>query len=558
MRLRKLLDWRSALIYAHRWIGIALTLVFVIWFVSGIVFVYVGMPTLPAEERLMRMEPLDLRALAVTPEEVASRAGLEDVTRVRIAMSGGRPVYRLLAGDEWRMVYADTGEPLSGLSADEALAVMRRYAPEHASSVTYDGHLTDSDQWTLQNVIRNTMPMHRVALHDEAGTEYYISEKTGEPVLRTTAQGRFWGYMSAVLHWLYFTPLRRHSQFWQQFVIWSSLIGTVMCGMGIVLGIWRYSVSRRFRLRGVPSRTPYASWMKWHHYAGLIFGFFTCTWAFSGALSLSPFDFLKTSPATPAIRDAATGGPVNLSPLTVERIRAAHERISEAFPPRELDFFQFQGKPYFIAYRPPAESEAAPWRNSGIADASSLFIDRESVKISVLRPEQGTFSGFEPERMWDVANAAMPGIAVRDSVWLNEYDNYYYSQKRQRTLPVLRVRYADPQETWRYLDPKNGVIASRLERSSRWNRWLYHGFHSLDFPFLYYRRPLWDVIVILLSVGGIAISVTSALPAWRRLVRHARPIFGRRAAGVPALQSNPRPVAAGQSLQGRAASNIQK
>lgn len=88
--------------------------------------------------------------------------------------------------------------------------------------------------------------------------------------------------------------------------------------------------------------------------------------------------------------------------------------------------------------------------------------------------------------------------------------------------PCRPKSYADQRRTWLYLDPQRGVIASRLERSSRWNRWLYHGFHSLDFPFLYYRRPLWDGMVILLSLGGIAISVTSALPAWRRLVRQSR------------------------------------
>ena len=49
------------------------------------------------------------------------------------------------------------------------------------------------------------------------------------------------------------------------------------------------------------------------------------------------------------------------------------------------------------------------------------------------------------------------------------------------------------------------------------NRWLCHGLHSLDFPFLYYRRPLWDVVVILLSLGGTAVSVTSIAQAWRRL-----------------------------------------
>jgi hypothetical protein len=77
MHLRKMLDWRKVLIYTHRWAGIALTAVFVVWFVSGVIFVYVGMPTLPAEERLLRMEPLDFSNMAVTPADAASRAGLQ-------------------------------------------------------------------------------------------------------------------------------------------------------------------------------------------------------------------------------------------------------------------------------------------------------------------------------------------------------------------------------------------------------------------------------------------------------------------------------------------------
>lgn len=89
------------------------------------------------------------------------------------------------------MVYADTGEPLRGMTEDEALAVMRRFVPEHAASLRHDGRLTDADQWTLQDVIHPQMPMHRVALSDKTGTEYCVSEDSGEPVLRTTASGRF-------------------------------------------------------------------------------------------------------------------------------------------------------------------------------------------------------------------------------------------------------------------------------------------------------------------------------------------------------------------------------
>src|SRR5262249_41072770 len=158
-----------------------------IWFVSGVIFVYVGMPTLPAEERLLRMEPLDVSSIVVAPAEAAARAGLKSPSRVRIAMFAGRPVYRFFSGGTWQAIYADTGAQLGPLPDADAMEALRRFVPEHAGTLRHDARLVDSDQWTLQGVIRNTMPMHRIALGDASGTDYYVSERTGEPVLRTTA-----------------------------------------------------------------------------------------------------------------------------------------------------------------------------------------------------------------------------------------------------------------------------------------------------------------------------------------------------------------------------------
>ncbi len=123
--------------------------------------------------------------------------------------------------------------------------------------------------------------------------------------------------------------------------------------------------------------------------------------------------------------------------------------------------------------------------------------------------------------MWATASAAMPGVSVADAAWLQEYDAHYYDQHGARSLPVLRVRYDDPDGTWLYLDPALGAM-TRVDRGARWNRWLYHGLHSLDFPFWYYRRPLWDIVLIGLSLGGFVLSATTLMPAWRRLARHAR------------------------------------
>jgi hypothetical protein len=124
--------------------------------------------------------------------------------------------------------------------------------------------------------------------------------------------------------------------------------------------------------------------------------------------------------------------------------------------------------------------------------------------------------------MTEIARAAMPGVAIQDAVWLDEYDGYYYDLRRARALPVLRVRYADANATWLYLDPEQGGIVQRSGKVSRLRRWLYQGFHSLDFPFLYFRRPLWDIVVVALSVGGTVLSFTTMVPAWRRLRRHWR------------------------------------
>ena len=118
-------------------------------------------------------------------------------------------------------------------------------------------------------------------------------------VLRTTRRERIWGYLGPVIHWVYFTPLRRNGPLWSEVVIWSSLIGCVMCLSGLVWGLWRFSPASRFRLKRVPSHSPYAGWMKWHHYAGLIFGVVTLTWTYSGLLSMGPFNWFEEPPPTP-------------------------------------------------------------------------------------------------------------------------------------------------------------------------------------------------------------------------------------------------------------------
>jgi hypothetical protein len=87
------------------------------------------------------------------------------------------------------------------------------------------------------------------------------------------------------------------------------------------------------------------------------------------------------------------------------------------------------------------------------------------------------------------------------------------ARERLARLPTLDAT------AWLYLDPGGGAIARKEERLTRLNRWLYHGLHSLDFPRFYASRPLWDVVVIALSLGGLVLSATTLLPGWRGVAR---------------------------------------
>ena len=105
----------------HRWLGIAGSLLFVVWFVSGMVMMYAGMPSLTTEERLSRLPRLDLSQARVDVSEAAVRVGVAP-RRIVVGMLGDRPVYRFTGAGGVTTVYADTGAAFDGLDAEAAEA----------------------------------------------------------------------------------------------------------------------------------------------------------------------------------------------------------------------------------------------------------------------------------------------------------------------------------------------------------------------------------------------------------------------------------------------------
>jgi hypothetical protein len=107
-----------------------------------------------------------------------------------------------------------------------------------------------------------------------------------------------------------------------------------------------------------------------------------------------------------------------------------------------------------------------------------------------------------------------PGRVIETRL-LTRYDRYYLDRRGQRPLPVVLAIMDDENRTRVYVDPASASIVGRYSSRDWVTRWLYHGLHSLDLPWLYNHRPLWDVVVIAFMLGGAALSVTSTVLAWQ-------------------------------------------
>jgi hypothetical protein len=143
-----------------------------------------------------------------------------------------------------------------------------------------DAELIEYDQWTVAGDFDYDRPLFRYALNDAAGTEIYVSSRSGKVVLSTTRSVRVANYLGSIPHWIYPAPLRRHAQAWRALLWWLSLLGTLGATIGVIIGLVKLGAA----IRG--KAWPYRGLQAWHHALGLIFAPFILTWILSGFFSL--------------------------------------------------------------------------------------------------------------------------------------------------------------------------------------------------------------------------------------------------------------------------------
>jgi len=278
--------------------------------------------------------------------------------------------------------------------------------------------------------------------------------------------------------------LRKHSNAWVNVVIVVSSLGIIAVVTGTIVGILRLRTRRRYKNGSI---TPYSGMQKWHHLLGIFFTLFVTMFIVSGLFSMNPFGIFndKSSPLPQVQRYQGESLDLSSFQTSLDRLRSIP---NEAVVIKELSWHNINQQGVLIAH-----SE----NGRNVANMSSARLDT-TIKNSI--------------------PLLIPDHSIVDIERLDNFDNHYYStHNRYRPLPAYRARFDDDESTWYYINANTGELLSRSTRINRIQRWLYNGLHSLDFQILLSRRPLWDIIVIALSIAGVVFSYTSVVIAWRRL-----------------------------------------
>ncbi len=491
---------KSVLIFVHRWMGVVLCLLFLLWFSSGIAMMYWDYPNVSAADRWAHSPALDASKIALSPEKAFTLLEANvPASGVRLRSLDGRPVYEFaFAGtSEKFLVFADNGEMPAAFSPEFTLRVASAWSgqPPGDAQVTIN---TEADQWTVAEQFADLRPLRKYTWPD--GQQVYVSTVSGDVVQYTTRASRMGAYFGAIPHWVYFTQLRKRAQQWTSFVVWASGLATVAAILGITLGVWIYSPSKRYRYAGASSSIPYSGWKRWHMVLGLFFGLLACTWALSGMLSMDPFLELQGAAAFEAgarLNGALRGKRPELAAFNAKPVTEALAEAGSDPPVRELQFTTFAGEPAYLA----------------------IAAQNQSRVIPVLGEPAGA---FDPGQIVEALKKGAQPATVTQVRLVTEYEAYYLDRHHRLPLPVIFVQLDDPGRSMYYVDPKTARIVEGYDWHSRWNRWLYHGLHSMDIPWLYRHRPAWDIVVLTLLLGGTSLCITSLLLTWGVLRRKLR------------------------------------
>ncbi|WP_295546552.1 PepSY-associated TM helix domain-containing protein [Stenotrophomonas sp. SMYL89] len=487
----------------HRWLGIGGCLLMLLWFVSGMVMLFIGYPKLTPGERLAALPVLgdagDWRGLSALPDAVQAEPEAVALTTV-----GGEAAYVVRSGSNVGAWSVRTGQALLPVSAQRAEASAAQFAGGQA----FVGAMrVDEDRWTHSRALDAHRPLYRVEVGGAQPGDVYVSSHTGEVVLDAPRVQQRWNYVGAWLHWLYFLRMQSVDPVWTWVVIVLSALCTVAAISGIVVGVWRWRFRGHYR---TGAKTPYVEpWMRWHHLIGLVAAAFVFTWIFSGLMSMNPLGvFSSTREAIDSER--YRGGAAAVDGMLGEPAALLAAAGARNFRPVEVQWRRIGGELFAVLLDGRGDTRI-------VSSADGELQVLRQLPVDWLR-----------QRARAMSDAPMQAFAVQHAA-----DAYFYPRAPEamngaavRRFPVAVADFGDAEATRVYLDLATGDPLLTMGHRERVGRWLFYFLHSWDLPAMLRFDSTRLAVLLLLSIAGTALCATAVVIGYRRLRMKLRP--GRR------------------------------
>jgi hypothetical protein len=517
----KLLNW---LLYeVHRWLGIALAVFMFAWFSTGIAIMYSTPTTQSRSQQLAHAEALApqpgwlslgeawersaaQRKAAVAERQVKPSGNAEPVVEqpaiadARLLRIAGAPVWLVEDTQGMRFALSALDGTLRETSLEQALKIAGDWFKAEDSAEAELRYLALVEKAIILRNQDTLRPFHHIATED--GRELLISSRTGEVLHASTRLERAFYWSGNWLHLLKPLEAIGLGEYRHAIQLGLGLFATVASLTGLIIGWLRW----RPGLGGKPTysqgRTqPYREfWAKWHFWSGLIGGTAALCWAFSGFIDTNPGKWFTEE---------------NYSKEELSRF------LGSELPPAMRDWRP--ALPPLVSAADAGEIVALNWRRLG-SDAVLLGETRDGRHLPLT--QSGTGAGFDEAAIKAAVQRLAGETRVASIETLHDYDSYYYPRHHQglkeKPLPVQLAKLADDSGTLIYLDPQDGRLIGKFDRSRRVLRWLYSALHHWDFGWLYYR-PIWDLWMLVWISFGLVLGASSVVIGWRRLKKSFAP-----------------------------------
>lgn len=476
---------KRSVIFLHRILGTILSILFLVWFLSGFVMIFHGFPRVKPSDKYKSAEALsgDLPTidsiLNTLPDSVT-------ITRLNLKTYPAQAYYSVSTSDSTFKISLDSEKSVKPFSYSDIEEYARKW--NRARIVSVDT-LYKVDQWIPFGQLKKDMPIYKFHFADRDKHQLYISSKNGEALQFTDNDSRFWAWVGAIPHWIYFTSLRQDSAAWISTIVWLSGLGSIMCLLGFIWGI--YILIKQYKKKKSLS-VPYKKRAyRWHYLTGFIFGLFVFTFVFSGMMSLTdvPQWLVKVHDETLSMRFYMPYTKIKPQDYPLD-----YRALVGEYPDRvkSIEWTQFGNIPVYKA----------------VIDDSLYVFDASSSYTKSLNLTQQQIL----ENIQDIHNEP---LSVN---LLTRYDNYYLDRKGRLPLPVYKIEVNDPDNSLYYINPRTGDIRY-FNDNSKTGKWMYQALHCFNIKCLVDRPWLWNIVMWVTMIGGTCVSVTGVWLGFKYLKR---------------------------------------